>query len=123
MSPKFGSCHKFLIWATAAAATKWFPELVAGLSKLRGGPHVLDGEVCVLDELGRSLIRLPVESRKAQLQELLTSVPPPTLCVGHFDAAQGRQLFEQAKELKLDGLVAKRLGSMYTPGEWSFAWV
>ena len=147
-----------LITRNGADATKWFPEIVAGLATLRGGPHVLDGEVCVLDELGRSdfnrlqdrarkrrwyegadpvvfcafdlversgrsLIRLPVESRKAQLKELLTPLPPSTLYVGHFDAEQGRQLFEQAKELKLEGLVAKRLGSMYMPGARSPAWV
>ena len=37
-----------------ADATKWFPEVAAGLGTLAGGPHILDGEVCVLDELGRS---------------------------------------------------------------------
>ena len=37
-----------------ANATKWFPEIVQGLAQLPGGPHVMDGEVCVLDELGRS---------------------------------------------------------------------
>lgn len=34
--------------------TARFPEVVAGLSGLEGGPHVLDGELCVLDEIGRS---------------------------------------------------------------------
>lgn len=34
--------------------TKWFPELTGALGKLAGGPHVIDGEVCVLDDLGRS---------------------------------------------------------------------
>lgn len=35
-------------------ATNWFPEVVQGLASLAGGPHILDGEVCVLDDLGRS---------------------------------------------------------------------
>jgi bifunctional non-homologous end joining protein LigD len=68
---------------------------------------------------GRSLIGLPVEERKAQLQELLTPAPTAVLYVGHFDAQHGRELFERAKEWKLEGLVAKRLGSLYTPGERS----
>jgi bifunctional non-homologous end joining protein LigD len=141
-----------------ANATKWFPEVVAGLAKLRGGPHVLDGEVCVLDELGRSdfnrlqdrarrrrwyegadpvvfcafdlltrdgrsLITLPVESRKAQLAELLSPAPPSVLYLGHFEADEGRRIFEHAKELKLEGLVAKRLGSPYRPGVRSPDWV
>ena len=37
-----------------ADATRWFPAVVQGLAQLKGGPHVMDGEVCVLDELGRS---------------------------------------------------------------------
>lgn len=34
--------------------TRWFPELAQVLDKLPGGPHVIDGEACVLDEIGRS---------------------------------------------------------------------
>ena len=35
-------------------ATRWFPEIVAGLAMVPGGPHVVDGELCVQDEIGRS---------------------------------------------------------------------
>lgn len=35
-------------------ATAWFPEIVHALSSIKGGPHILDGEVAVLDEYGRS---------------------------------------------------------------------
>jgi bifunctional non-homologous end joining protein LigD len=34
--------------------TAWFPELARALARAPGGPHVIDGEVCVLDDLGRS---------------------------------------------------------------------
>jgi bifunctional non-homologous end joining protein LigD len=34
--------------------TTWFPELTRALANVPGGPHVIDGEVCVLDDLGRS---------------------------------------------------------------------
>lgn len=34
--------------------TTWFPEVVAGLSKIKGGPHCIDGEIAVLDKFGRS---------------------------------------------------------------------
>ena len=37
-----------------ADATAWFPELAAALSNLPPGAHILDGEVTVLDEIGRS---------------------------------------------------------------------
>ncbi|WP_249221234.1 hypothetical protein [Cupriavidus sp. KK10] len=36
-----------------ADATAWFPELVTTLSALPAG-YILDGEVCVLDDIGRS---------------------------------------------------------------------
>jgi bifunctional non-homologous end joining protein LigD len=142
-----------------ANATRWFPEVVQGLAQLAGGPHILDGEVCVIDELGRSdfnrlqdrarrrcfypgcdpvvfcafdllardgrsLIGLPVETRKQQLGELLSPPPPSVLYVGHFDAEHGRVLFDQAvHQLNLEGLVAKRLGSPYRPGVRSPDWV
>jgi bifunctional non-homologous end joining protein LigD len=35
-------------------ATGWFPEVAGGLATIGGGPHVIDGEICVLDDLGRS---------------------------------------------------------------------
>jgi bifunctional non-homologous end joining protein LigD len=35
-------------------ATTWFPEVVHSLAKLKNGLCVVDGEVCVLDEIGRS---------------------------------------------------------------------
>jgi bifunctional non-homologous end joining protein LigD len=34
--------------------TKWFPETVRALAKYEGGPYVVDGEACVLDDMGRS---------------------------------------------------------------------
>ena len=37
-----------------ADATKWFPEIVEALSTPAGGPHVIDGAICVLDNIGRS---------------------------------------------------------------------
>jgi bifunctional non-homologous end joining protein LigD len=35
-------------------ATAWFPELREPLMRLADGRHILDGEVCVLDAIGRS---------------------------------------------------------------------
>ena len=78
---------------------------------------------CAFDLLavdGRSIIGLPLEARKARLAALLS----PALYVGHFTADEGRVMFEQAvHQLQLEGLVAKRLGSLYRPGERSPDWV
>ena len=43
-----------LFTKSRAEATTWFPEIVQALSGLSGGPHILDGEIAVLDEFGRS---------------------------------------------------------------------
>lgn len=37
-----------------ADCTTWYPEVVRALQDLPGGPHVIDGEACVLDDVGRS---------------------------------------------------------------------
>jgi bifunctional non-homologous end joining protein LigD len=34
--------------------TTWYPEVVGALSKLQGGPHIIDGEACVLNDIGVS---------------------------------------------------------------------
>jgi bifunctional non-homologous end joining protein LigD len=39
-----------------ADATRWFPEVAQSLGKPRSGRCVVDGEVCVFDEMGRSVI-------------------------------------------------------------------
>jgi bifunctional non-homologous end joining protein LigD len=39
---------------SGANCTKWFPEVAQLLGELPGGPHIIDGEVCVLDDIGRS---------------------------------------------------------------------
>jgi bifunctional non-homologous end joining protein LigD len=45
--------------------TAWFPEIADLLAMVPGGPHVIDGEACVLDEIGRSdFERLQARSRR-----------------------------------------------------------
>ena len=39
---------------TGADATGWFPEVARSLAAIPGGPHIVDGEVCVFDDQGRS---------------------------------------------------------------------
>nr|WP_231942750.1 hypothetical protein [Cupriavidus taiwanensis] len=48
-----------------ADATAWFPEIGHALAPLARGYHILDGEVCLLDEIGRSdFDRLPARARR-----------------------------------------------------------
>jgi bifunctional non-homologous end joining protein LigD len=51
---EFGGGKARLKTRNGADATRWFPEVARGLASVPGGPHITDGEVCVLDEHGRS---------------------------------------------------------------------
>jgi len=48
-----------------ADCTAWYPEVAQLLASVPGGPHVLDGEAAILDEIGRSdFERLHARSRR-----------------------------------------------------------
>ena len=62
---EFGDGACMLKTRDGAIATTWFPEVSESLARVKGGPYVVDGEVCVLDELGRSNFdRLQYRGRK-----------------------------------------------------------
>lgn len=71
---------------------------------------------------GRALVAQPVEERKTQLAAVVASAGDAVRYVDHFEWQHGRSLFQQAKALNLEGLVAKRLGSVYRPGERTADW-
>ena len=66
---------------------------------------------------GLDLRSLPLETRKAALGELLAGQPPTLQCVYHVGLTQAQELYERARELGGEGVVAKRLRSLYQPGE------
>lgn len=140
-----------------ADATAWFPEVVASLAGMGTGRHVIDGEMCVLDDIGRSdfnrlhararmrgwrpgadlaafcvfdllvhagrnTMALPLTERKKRLAKLFSPQPPSTLVVGHFEG-EGRVLYDQAVQLRLEGIVAKRQASPYMPGQRTDDWL
>ncbi|WP_395348809.1 hypothetical protein [Variovorax sp. UC122_21] len=69
-------------------ATKWFPEIVAGLGGLRGRHYILDGEVCVLDAQGNSDFgRL---QGRAEQRRLYAGADPVVFCA--FDLLVDRNV-------------------------------
>jgi bifunctional non-homologous end joining protein LigD len=108
---------------------------------------VLDGEVCALDEDGRSsfsamqqgtgplvyyvfdvlevegrpLIDLPFEERRVELERLLDRRNRTVRLSETFD--DGNALLEAAREQHLEGVIAKRSGSRYEPGRRSRNWL
>ena len=118
---------------------RW-PAVVQSLATIPGH-HILDGEMCVLDDLGRSdfdrlhlrasrktycvfdllvcdgvdIMAEPLIERKRQLARVLCDPLPAVLLVGTLDS-EGEWLYRQALALQLEGIVAKRLDSQYFPG-------
>src|SRR4051812_4359693 len=70
--------------------TKWFPEIAQLLEKLPGGPHVIDGEACVLDDIGRSdFERLQARARR---RRRYAGCDPVTLCAFDLLYLDGRNV-------------------------------
>jgi bifunctional non-homologous end joining protein LigD len=71
---------------------------------------------------GKDLRLLPIESRKAKLEELLKK-PPGVLRYSASFTKDIPELLERARGLGLEGLIGKRAGSRYEPGKRSGAWI
>ena len=70
---------------------------------------------------GKNVTRLPVEERRSMLEELV--VPYDRVQVSSSVEGEGVALFEAAAAARLEGIVAKKLGSSYRPGKRSKDWL
>jgi bifunctional non-homologous end joining protein LigD len=74
--------------------------------------------LCAFDLLeidGRDLRRLPIELCKAGLAQLLHK-PSPGIAFNEHHVGHGDIVFAQACKLGCEGIVSKRLGSLYRSG-------
>jgi bifunctional non-homologous end joining protein LigD len=130
--------------------TDRFPEIQEALGSV-AGDFVLDGEIVALDEQGRpsfqllqnhrstalsafyyafdllhldgaSLLAEALEQRREQLDELLAE-PPRAVRLSPLLDASAEQVLEAVKTLGLEGVIGKRVGSVYEAGERSGAWI
>jgi bifunctional non-homologous end joining protein LigD len=71
---------------------------------------------------GNNLQALPIEERKAKLEELLKK-PPGVIRYSVSFTKDVRDLLDRALELGLEGLIGKRAGSRYEAGKRTGAWI
>jgi bifunctional non-homologous end joining protein LigD len=130
--------------------TSRFASVATAISRATKSPDcVLDGEVCALDESGRSsfsamqqgkpgtpivyyafdvleidgepLVELPYVDRRKRLEQLLDKRNRVVRLSETFD--DGNALYQAAKQQRLEGIMAKRLDSRYVPGRRSRDWL
>jgi bifunctional non-homologous end joining protein LigD len=113
---------------------------------IRTADAVLDGEICALDDRGRSrfsllqegagtlvlvvfdlleldsqpLVDLPLSERRARLEEVVDPSVGSVILSPQF--TDGEALLEAAREQELEGVVAKRADSRYQPGRRTPEW-
>ena len=129
---------------------KRFPGVVDAFASL-DGDFVLDGELVALDSKGRpsfqilqnnlsrtlpvyfycfdllnrdgeTLVNSPIERRRDLLGRML-SKPEDPLRLSPLLQASSSPVLEAVRRLGLEGVVGKRTGSTYEPGERSGAWI
>lgn len=88
----------------------------------RSNAHLQFYAFDVLVHRGRSVLPIPLERRQALLDEVLAKTQYPVLRSTPFEA-EPSELIRAAKELGMEGIVAKRKGSLYEPGKRSGAWL
>ena len=128
-----------------------FPDVAKAVAKLPGKSLILDGEVCALDEHGRSsfqllqnqgetnhpvvyyvfdvlfdggkdLRSLPLTERKACLETILSTAAEPIRPSSYF-AEDSKKVLEKMELVGAEGAIAKLKSSSYQAGSRSGAWV
>jgi DNA ligase D-like protein (predicted ligase) len=140
-----------ILWSrTANIFTTQFPRITRACEKLQPDTLV-DGEVVAIDDSGRpsfnllqhhrskasaiqfyafdilidrgrSLLEVPLNTRRELLNEALRAVSDPIRLSEAFETAPA-DLLSAAKEHSLEGIIAKRKDSLYEPGKRSGAWL
>lgn len=80
---------------------------------------------CVFDHLKdrqHDLRHWPLAERKQRLKKILAGTPPELMCVDGLPG-DGNWLWHKAREMRFEGIVLKRLDSVYQSGALSGDWL
>lgn len=72
---------------------------------------------------GRDLRDQPLSTRRAVLEEQMRTAPGDIIRLSESFDATGTEFFNIAKQMGLEGIIAKRADSLYYPGERSRDWL
>jgi DNA ligase D-like protein (predicted ligase) len=100
-------------------------EMMLQTSRFGNGPEETSYCFYAFDLLrlnGKDLQDLPIEERKAKLEELLKK-PPGVIRYSVSFTKDIPELLDRAHKLGLEGLIGKRSGSRYEPGRRTGAWI
>jgi bifunctional non-homologous end joining protein LigD len=77
----------------------------------------------ILYDHGLSVMNRPLLERKALLEKLVRKADLPALVTAQGITGAGREYFRRAVDEGLEGLIAKRIDSLYLPGKRTNAWI
>jgi bifunctional non-homologous end joining protein LigD len=97
-------------------------QLLQGFEMGRERPPIVFYAFDLLRLNGKDLQNLPIEERKAKLEELLKK-PPGTIRYSVSFTKDIPELLDRVGKLGLEGLIGKRAGSHYEAGKRSGAWI
>jgi bifunctional non-homologous end joining protein LigD len=101
-------------------------EGVSSFGDLQNWRSEADGELLyyVFDLLwydGRQLYNVPLQQRRELLKEILPE--SPSIQLSQSFNAPGTSFYEVAKQMNLEGIIAKKADSLYTPGVRTKEWL
>jgi bifunctional non-homologous end joining protein LigD len=97
-------------------------QLLQGFDMGEQRPPIVYYAFDLLQLNGKNLQNLPIEERKAKLEELLKK-PPGIIRYSASFTRDIPELLERAGQLGLEGLIGKRAGSRYEAGKRTGAWI
>lgn len=130
--------------------TARFPEIIDALRKTRPKRFILDGEIVALDQQGRhsfavlqkihsskaavhfylfdllhldneNLMRRPLSQRRDRMEDAFRNLVKP-LDLSPILRGSAAKVLQHVRAFEFEGVVAKRVDSVYLPGETPCTW-
>jgi DNA ligase D-like protein (predicted ligase) len=96
------------------------PAKIGRLAKLLPANYMVFDQ---LYEAHEPIVTRPLTERRKVLQWTMMALETPRVLMSQGVTGAGKAYFQQARELELEGVVAKRLDSRYEPGQRSASWL